>query len=91
VPTTEVTTPTFTPTASDYFLCVDHTAPVIITLPVGILGTVYIVKDCSGNAQTFPIIVAGSGGQTVDGSFATINVNYGSNTFIFNGTEWSIV
>lgn len=91
VTVTNVTTPTYTALATDYFLCVDTaTTPVTITLPTGILGTVYIIKDCSGDAVTNPITVQGTG-QTVDGSTATVNTPYGSISLIFNGTEWSIV
>ena len=91
VTVTEVTTAEYTALATDYFLCVDHAGQVVITLPTGILGTVYIVKDCSGNASVAnPIIVQGTA-QNVDGATATINTPYGSLTFIFNGTEWSIV
>jgi hypothetical protein len=89
VTVTEVTED-YTALQTDYFICVDHTAPVTITFPTGILGTVYIVKDCSGNAITFPITVQGTA-EAVDGSTATIDANYGSLSFIFNGTEWSIV
>jgi predicted dehydrogenase len=91
VAVTNVTTPTYTALATDYFLCVDVAAPVTITLPTGILGTVYIVKDCDGDANTNPITINGTGGQLVDGSTATINSPYGSISLIFNGTEWSIV
>ena len=91
VSVTEVTTAEYTALATDYFLCVDHAGQVVITLPTGILGTVYIVKDCSGNASVAnPIIVQGTA-QNVDGATSTINTPYGSLTFIFNGTEWSIV
>lgn len=90
VPVTIVTTPTYTATVRDYFLCVDHAGLVTITFPVSILGTVYIVKDCSGNAFDYPITIQGTG-QLVDSGTAQINTNYGSLSFIFNGTEWSIV
>lgn len=91
VTVTQVTTPEYTATATDYFLCVDVAAPVTITLPTGILGTVYIVKDCDGDAATNPITIQGTGGELVDGATATINSPYGSLSFIFNGSEWSIV
>lgn len=91
VTVTQVTTATYTATAQDYFLCVDVAAPVTITLPTGILGTVYIVKDCDGDAATNPITVQGTGGELVDGNTATINTNFGSLTFVFNGSAWSIV
>jgi predicted dehydrogenase len=73
-------------------ICVDtSTNAVTITLPTGILGTVYMVKDCSGNANNNNITIQGTGGQLVDGSSATINSPYGSIQLIFNGSEWSIV
>jgi hypothetical protein len=90
VPTTNISTATYTALSTDYFLCVDTTVPVTITLPIGILGTVYIVKDCSGNSGTNAILIQGSGGQLIDGDGATVNTNYGSLQFLFNGTEWSI-
>lgn len=85
---TQVTTPEYTATAGDYYLCVTHVGQVVVTLPPGILGTVYIIKDCSGNAG--PIIVQGTG-QNVDIGTATINAPFGSITVIFNGTSWNIV
>lgn len=91
VTVTQVTTAEYTATATDYFLCVDVAAPVTITFPTGILGTVYIVKDCDGDAFTNPITIQGTGGQLVDSGTATINTPFGSLSFIFNGTEWSIV
>ena len=91
VPVTDVTTATYTATATDYFLCVLTIAPVTITLPLGILGTVYIIKDCSGNASpTSPIIVQGTA-QNIDIGTATINAPFGSITVVFNGVDWSIV
>jgi hypothetical protein len=91
VAVTDVVSPTYTALSTDYFLCVLTNAPVTITLPTGIVGTVYIVKDCFGAASTNPITVQGTGGQLVDGSTATINTNFGSLQFVFNGTDWSIV
>jgi hypothetical protein len=72
-------------------LAVDVGAPATIVLPIAPVGTVFIVKDIDGDADTNPITVAGLG-STIDGSpTATINSPYGSLQFIFNGTEWSIV
>jgi hypothetical protein len=91
VTVTNVTTATYTALATDYFLCVDVAAPVTITLPTGILGTVYVIKDCDGDAITNNITIQGTGGQLVDGSVAIINAPYGSLSLIFNGVSWSIV
>lgn len=91
VAVTDVATPTYTALSTDYMLCVLTNGPVTITLPTGILGTVYIVKDCFGQANINPITIQGTGGQLVDGSIATINSPFGSIQLIFNGTDWSIV
>jgi len=91
VPVTDVIGPTYTALSTDYFLCVLTNAPVTITLPTGITGTVYIIKDCFGDAVNNPITVQGTGGQLVDGSTATVNTNFGSVTVVFNGVDWSVV
>lgn len=91
VAVTDVATATYTALSTDYFLCVLTNGLVTVTLPTGTLGKVYIAKDCFGNAANFPITIQGTSGQTVDGSTAAINTNYGSLTFVFNGTNWSIV
>ena len=93
VSVTNVSTTTYTALPNDYFLCVDTaTHATTITLPLGILGTVYIIKDCSGDALTNPITIQGTSGQPIDGSAtATINTNFGSIQVVFNGIEWSIV
>lgn len=89
---TNVTTETYDILPTDYFLCVDTaTFAVTLTLPTGKLGVVYVIKDCSGNSDTNPITINGSGGQLVDGGSASVNTPYGSISVIFNGTEWSIV
>lgn len=92
VSVTNITTSTYTALSSDYFLCVDTSVNIVtITLPIGILGTVYIIKDCTGDAITNPITIQGTAGQLIDGSItALINAPYGSVQLVFNGTEWSI-
>ncbi len=91
VPVTDVVDATYTATATDYFLCVLTIAPVTITLPPGILGTVYIIKDCSGGASPTNAVTIQGTGQNVDGGTATITSPFGSVTVIFNGIDWSIV
>jgi hypothetical protein len=90
VPVTEVTTTPYTPGPTEYFLCVDVAGPASIVLPTSVVGKIFVVKDCDGDASTNPITITATG-STIDGSAsATIDVNYGSLTFVFNGTEWSI-
>lgn len=80
----------YTALAADYFLCVLTVAPVTVTLPIGVLGKVYIIKDCGGNANLAPITIQGTG-QNVDSGTATINAPFGSVTVVFNGIDWSII
>ena len=92
VKVTKVTTETYDVLSTDYFLCVDTaTFAVTITLPIGVLGTVYVIKDCSGNADVNPITINGSDSQLIDGSSATINSPFGSIQLIFDGDQWCIV
>lgn len=85
-------TNTYTVLATDYMICVGtSTNKVTITLPTSILGTVYVIKDCTGDANINQITIQGTGGQLIDGASATINSPYGSIQLIFNGSEWSIV
>ena len=86
-----VTTGTYTATASDDYIGVNSTVPVTITLPTGVNGTMYIIKEEHGIG--FGIItVQGTGGQTIDGlPTALIGISHSSITLVFRGTEWHIV
>lgn len=60
---------------------------ITITLPAGILGRVYYIKNqVSGN-----ITVRGTGSETIDGSiFKTLGSNAGF-IVVFDGTRWNIL
>ena len=60
---------------------------ITITLPVGILGRVYYVKNQSGGN----IKVQGTGGETIDGAaFQTLGSNSGF-MVVFDGSRWNIL
>lgn len=60
---------------------------ITITLPTGILGRFYQIKNQSAGS----VKVQGTGGQTVEGSaFKTLNTNAGI-TCVFDGTVWKIL
>jgi len=84
--TIKYTAVNYTVTAIDQYVCATASG-VTITLPTGILGRVYYVKNQSaGN-----ITVQGTGGQTVEGSaFKTLNSN-AAITCVFDGTTWKIL
>jgi len=90
VPVTQVNATPYTALSTDYVLAVSVAAPANIILPVSPLGTVFVVKDSDGDAQTNPITVTAS--TTIDGAASyVINVNYASITLVFTGTEWNVI
>lgn len=61
---------------------------VVVTLPVGVVGKTYIIKnEGAGNGPT----VTGSGGQLIDGSISRALNNNASITVIFRAGAWRIV
>lgn len=79
---------------SDYIIGVTSTAAArTITTPASgaTTGQIWIIKDESGGASAFPIIVA-AGTGTIDGAASiTIPTNYGSVSVYFNGTNYFVV
>lgn len=87
--TTEVTTSTYTVQDTDYYIGVNYSGPVTITLPASASsGRLLVIKDEDGDAETNPITVLG----TVDndpGGFV-IQLNNGAIQMIYrNG--WRII
>lgn len=75
---------------TDYFIGVISSAEYTITLPNGPSGTVFIIKDVSGTASTNPITIVNT--VNIDGQAgATIDVDFGSLTFIYSNGGWNIV
>lgn len=65
-----------------------------VNLPAGAtsISKLITVKDKSGLAGTYNITVVPNGSETIDGAASSvISTNYGSRTFQFYGTEWSVV
>jgi hypothetical protein len=76
---------------TDYFIGSTVLDGIIVMPTNPPVGTTYIVKDITGNATAAnPIVIIS--GNTFDGATtAEIRTNYGSLTFVFNGTEWNII
>jgi hypothetical protein len=54
-------------------------------------GQVFIIKDAKGDAGANNVTITPAAG-TIDGAASyVLNVNYGSVTLIYNGTEWSVI
>lgn len=79
---------------SDYVVIVNKTSgeATAVNLPsTPTNGTVFIIKDGKGDSATNNITVTPSV-ENIDGSANyVINVNYGSVTIVYNGTEWNII
>lgn len=65
---------------------------VAVTLPAGVLGRQFTIKDGLGlAAPATPITITPAAG-TIDGSAtATINAPYGSLTLVYTGVEWQLI
>lgn len=64
-------------------------APVTITLPPSPVGGQEItLKDCYGNASTYPVTITG-GGPAIEGQVSLVlSYNYSWVDLIFTGSQW---
>lgn len=66
--------------------------PVAVTLPAGVLGSAFTIKDGLGLASVADPITITPAAGTIDGSpTAVITAPYGALTFIYDGVEWLII
>ena len=80
--------------ATDSIVSYQLTVPgaVAVALPAGITGTVYYLKDGTGDAATNPITITPNLLETIDdAATATINTNYGALTLVYTGAKWEII
>jgi len=91
----KITTPgayPYTTLISDDVILVDTSAARTITpLASPVTGTRYVIKDNVGSAAANNITITPSG-KNIDGAASsTVNINYGSVTIVYNGTQWNII
>ncbi len=85
------TTTSYTATANDEYIGVSSASAVTITLPTGIPGRVYTIKDEFGQGSG-KITIKPSGGQLIDGKATyVIGVPYQGVSVVFRGTGWWII
>jgi len=90
---TAVATPV-TVTTGDEVVSIEVPGPVAVavTLPAGVTGQVFNIKDGLGLAAPATPITITPTASTIDGAAtATINVPFGSLTLVFTGTEWKLL
>lgn len=91
-------TTNYTVTTSDCVILSNHSAAVTYTLPTAASmlpsagnGRFITIKDISGKASAFNIIIQANGAETMDGANTyTIKVDYQSITLFSDGTSWWI-
>lgn len=65
---------------------------VAVTLPVGVTGRVFNIKDGLGLASVAaPITITPAAGTIDGGANTTIDVPFGSLTLVYSGVEWKIL
>lgn len=89
-----VATPVAVVATTDEVVSIEVPGPVAVavTLPAGVTGQVFYLKDGLGlAAPATPITVTPAAG-TIDGAAtATINAPYGALTLVYSGTQWLIL
>lgn len=84
-------TSNYTATANDEYIGVFSSSAVTITLPLGITGRVYTIKDEYGQGSG-KITIQPSGTEKVDNSNNyVISVPYQSVSVVFRGGQWRII
>lgn len=54
-------------------------------------GCIFDIKDGDGTASSGNITVDGNGANIDGSSTFTLDINYASYTFVYNGTEWNLI
>jgi hypothetical protein len=89
-----VATPIIVSAATDDVISVQvpGPVPVAVTLPAGVTGQQFTIKDALGLASVAtPITITPLAG-TIDGAAtATINAPFGSLTLVYNSTQWILI
>jgi hypothetical protein len=83
-------TANYTASATDEYIGVDSTSLVTVTLPAGVNGRQYTVKEERGSG-TGKVNVQGSGSEKIDGSsFKQLSAN-ASITVVFRAGTWRVI
>jgi hypothetical protein len=91
---TAITSPVTVSAATDEVVSIEVPVPgpVIVSIPTGVIGQVFYIKDGLGLASPVNPITISPLASTVDGALtAVINAPYGSLTLVYVGTEWKLL
>jgi len=80
----------YTASATDEYIGSTASNAITITLPVGIQGRVYTIKDENGGSPK--ITVVGSNGEKIDGKNSyLLEIRYQSISLVFRNTGWWLI
>lgn len=83
---------TFALTYNQHTVVATSTNARSITLPAGIVGKQYVIKDGAGNASGAAITITPNGAETIDGAATyTIDTDYGVLHIVWNGSTWVVM
>jgi len=77
----------YTATATDEYIGVTAT-PALITLPAGVVGKTYIIKNEAASGNT---TVKGTGAEFIDGTATKTLTSYASLSVVFRNGKWNII
>ena len=77
----------YTATATDEYIGVIAT-PALITLPLGVTGKTYIIKNEAASGNT---TVKGTNGEFIDGSATKALSSYASMSVVFRNGKWNVI
>lgn len=83
-------TSNYTATATDEYIGVDSTSLVTVTLPIGITGRQYTIKEEHGSG-TGKVNVQGSNTEKIDGSPFKQLTAFASMTVVFRAGQWRVI
>ena len=83
-------TSNYTATATDEYIGVDNTSLVTVTLPVGVDGRQYTIKEEHGSG-TGKVNVQGSNNEKIDGSPFKQLTAYASISVVFRAGQWRVI
>lgn len=77
----------YTAAADDEYIGVTAT-PALITLPAGIVGKTYIIKNEASSGNT---TIKGTGAEFIDGTATKVLSSYASVSVVFRNNKWNVI
>lgn len=84
---TVATAANYTATATDEYIGVTAN-PTLVTLPTGVVGKTYIIKNEATTGQT---TIKGTGAEFIDGTATKVLTSYASLSVVFRNGKWNVI